>query len=145
MSIAEFAETIRRGARGDLLAMLPYAATLGLVLDRDGDDLRLVMPYADGLIGAPGRLHGGAIAGLLELAGIATLLAALPGDEPLPQLKPVTVTVDYLREGAARDTVAAATLTRLGRRVANLNVVAWQDDRGRPIATAKLNIILDRA
>lgn len=144
MTLAAFAEAVRTGERGDRLDMLSYAATLGLVLDRDGDDLRLVMPFEAGLIGAPGRLHGGAIAGLLELAGIAALLTALDPDEPLPAMKPVTATVDYLREGAALDTRAAATVTRLGRRVANLNAVAWQYDHSRPIATAKLNIILDR-
>ena len=144
MTLAAFAEAARTGVAGDRLDMLPYAATLGLILDRDGDDLRLVMPFHDGLIGAPGRLHGGAIAGLFELAGLAALLVAFDPGDALPVMKPVTATVDYLREGAARDTLAVATVTRLGRRVANLHAVAWQDDPGRPIARARLNIILDR-
>lgn len=144
MSLTGFFAALRSGERGLVLDMLPYAATLGVVLDRGGDELRLVMPFAPTLLGAPERLHGGAIAGLLELAGLATLLLALPDDEALPVVKPVTATVDYLRGGAMRETMATATLTRLGRRVANLGAVAWQYDHQRPIATAKLNFILRR-
>ena len=144
MTIALAIAALRGGGRDIALDMLPYAHFLGVRADVDGDDVRLVMPFDDRLIGSPGRLHGGAVAGLLELAGVARLLVAL-GDEAVPPLlKPVTVTVDYLREGRAQPTFAAATLTRLGRRIANLHVLAWQYDHGRPIASANLNILLDR-
>lgn len=144
MTIALAMAALRGGGRDIALDMLPYAHFLKLRADVDADEVRLVMPFDDRLIGAPGRLHGGATAGLLELAGVVRLLVALDADEAPPQLKPVTVTVDYLREGAARPTHAAATLTRLGRRIANLHAVAWQIDRARPIAAANLNILLDR-
>jgi uncharacterized protein (TIGR00369 family) len=144
MTTALAIAALRGGGRDIALDMLPYAHFLGVRADVDGDDVRLVMPFDEQLIGAPGRLHGGAVAGLLELAGVARLLVAL-GDEAVPPLlKPVTVTVDYLREGRAQPTFAAATLTRLGRRIANLHVLAWQYDHGRPIASANLNILLDR-
>lgn len=148
MSLEPLRALLRAGPRGVALDLLPYPRLLGVVLDGGGDGgddgVRLRMPFGEALIGAPGRLHGGAIAGLLELAGMAALLLALPGDEPLPRFKPLTATVDYLRAGAMRDTYAEATITRLGRRVANLDAVAWQYDHTRPIATAKLNIILAR-
>ena len=144
MSTREWADALRRSGRGDKLGSLPYAVLLGVVADHDGSDFKLIMPYREALIGSPGRLHGGAIAGLLELAALATLLLALPEDEKLPEIKPVTVTVDFMREGGMRDTFAAATITRLGRRVANLRSVAWQYDYSRPIAAANLNIVLAR-
>lgn len=144
MSLAPVRALLQRGAKGTALDLLPYPRLLGVTFDNDGDEVRLKMPFAAALIGSPERLHGGAVAGLLELAGMATLLLALPDDEPLPAFKPLTATVDYLRAGAMRDTFAVATLTRLGRRVANLSAVAWQYDHRRPIATAKLNIILAR-
>lgn len=144
MSIAEATLALRAGGRGISLGMLPYARLLDVRADRDGDEVALFMPFHERLVGAPGRLHGGAVAGLLELAGIARLLVALEDEAPPPLMKLLTVTVDYLREGGGQGTHASATLTRKGRRIANLHAVAWQYDHSRPIATANLNYLLDR-
>ena len=58
----------------------------------------------------------------------------------------VTVTVDYLRGGAETlgDTFAVATIERLGGRIANVESVAWQAERSKPIATAQINFLLER-
>ncbi len=112
--------------------------TLGL--RRDG--ARVVMPFDDGFIGRPGFLHGGAIAGLLECTAWMTVLDALPDGATI---KPVTVTVDYLRGGTHVETYAQAQIIRLGRRLANVLVTAWQDDRAKPIATANLKMMIERA
>lgn len=130
------------------LDLLPYAALLGLSFERRDEQLVLVMPFADELIGSPGRLHGGAIAGLLELAGLLTVIAAQPEGETLPRVRPVTVTVDYMREGGPETSRAAACITRLGRRIVNVHAQAWQDREGsggrdRPIASAHINFVLD--
>ncbi|QMW24575.1 PaaI family thioesterase [Sandaracinobacteroides saxicola] len=99
------------------------------------------MPFDPGLIGAPERLHGGSIAGFLEVAAIVALRERLGAGVAI---KPVNVTVDYLRVGLMRDTFAAVEITRAGRRVANLRATAWQDGRDRPIATATINALLER-
>ena len=145
MTIALARAALRAGGRGIVLDMLPYAARLDVRADRDGDEVALFMPFHEHLVGAPGRLHGGAVAGLLELAAVARLLLALDDEDAMPALKLITCTVDYLREGGGQGTHAAATLTRQGRRVANLHAVAWQYDHSRPIATANLNYLLDRS
>ena len=144
MTIAMASAALRAGGRGILLDMLPYAGLMDVRTDRDGEDIALFMPFHERLVGAPGRLHGGAVAGLLELAGIARLLVALEGEDRLPTVKLITCTVDFLREGGGQGTHATATLNRQGRRVANLHAVAWQYDHSRPIATANLNYLLDR-
>jgi acyl-coenzyme A thioesterase PaaI-like protein len=146
MSFASLAEELRAGPSSGSLESLPYAAYLGLHYAVHGRELVITMPYAEHLVGQPypPRLHGGTVAGLLEIAATATLLIRLPRDEPLPAVKPVNVTVDYLRAGAPRDTYAAATINRLGRRIANLRVAAWQEDREAPIAVAHMNIMLAR-
>jgi uncharacterized protein (TIGR00369 family) len=100
------------------------------------------MPIADGLLGRPGFLHGGAIAGLLENAAWVAVLDAIPDDA---RIKPITVTVDYLRGGAMAETYAEAQIVRLGRRIANVLVTAWQEDRAKPIATANLKMMIERA
>ncbi len=122
----------------------PYAILLGLsAIERDGAAL-FVMPYHAGVVGRPGYLHGGAIAGLLEFAAFEALAAAI--DDPAVAMKPVTVTVDYMRGGteALGDTFATATIERLGNRIANVESVAWQADRSKPIATAQINFLLER-
>lgn len=118
--------------------LAPYAALLGI--EAEGEEL--VMRFGPHLIGAPGRLHGGAVAGLMEIAANWAARAHL--DDPGATLKPINVTVDYLREGALVETRARAILMRMGRRVANVRVEAWQDDRARLIAAARLNFLIVR-
>lgn len=120
----------------------PYAELLRLRIDESDDGLRFVMPFHDDVVGRPGFLHGGAIAGLLEFAAFVTLRRAL-GDESVV-MKPITVTVDYMRGGADRDTLASATIERLGKRIANVEAFAWQEERSRPIAAARINFLLER-
>ena len=132
-----------RSGRHGRLDMLPYARRLDLSFDRDDDEVRLLMPFAAGLVGAPGRLHGGALAGLLEMAALVAVVVALPDDDRLPRLRPVTLTVDFMREGTPVDTHAAAEITRLGRRIANVTARAWQFERARPIAAANINFLID--
>lgn len=102
------------------------------------------MPFHDDVVGRPGYLHGGAIAGLLEFAAFETLRQAI-GDDSVA-MKPVTVTVDYLRgAGASRGaTHAAACIERLGNRIANVEANCWQTDRERPVATARITFLLER-
>ena len=120
----------------------PYARLLELSIDDSGDAPRFVMPFHDDVIGRPGFLHGGAIAGLLEFAAFHTLRHAI-GDDAVT-MKPITVTVDYLRGGGPRETFAEAIVERLGNRIANVEVFAWQAERDKPIASARINFLLDR-
>ena len=120
----------------------PFAQLLQLRVEEDDDAPLFVMPFHDDVIGRPGYLHGGAIAGLLEFAAFTGLARAI-GD-PAVVMKPITVTIDYMRGGTARDTFAAAIVERLGSRIANVEAFAWQKDRAKPIASARVNFLLDR-
>ena len=119
----------------------PYAQLLQLRTEERDGSLRFVMPFHDDVVGRPGFLHGGAIAGLLEFAAFTALSRAI-GDEIVK--KPITVTVDYLRGGTPQDTFAEAVIERLGKRMANVEAFAWQGEPGRPIASARINFLLDR-
>ena len=122
----------------------PYAQTMGFTSERDAEGrLVILMDYEFDKMGRPGFLHGGAIAGMLEAAGYATLADALGPEDPA-RIKPVNVTVNYLRGGRDAVTRARATIQRLGRRIANLEVIAWQDDPQQPIAIAQMNLMLAR-
>ncbi|WEK41933.1 MAG: PaaI family thioesterase [Candidatus Sphingomonas colombiensis] len=122
----------------------PYAALLEATLEHDEDGAPvMVMPFHPGVLGRPGFLQGGAISGLLEVAAIAALRHAL-ANEGGGRIKPINVTVDFMRGGRDRETRAAGRITRLGNRVANVDAFAWQDDRSRPIATARMNYLIER-
>ena len=120
----------------------PYAELLGLRTERGGDgSLLWVMPFREAVVGRPGFLHGGAIAGLLEFAALGTLYDSLGAG---PTARPINVSVDFMRGGVDHDTYAAAVVTRLGSRVANVEAHAWQQDRSRPIAAARMNLLIRR-
>jgi acyl-coenzyme A thioesterase PaaI-like protein len=119
----------------------PYAELLQLRVEPGAEGRPLfVMPFHDDVVGRPGYLHGGAIAGLLEFAAYGELARALEGRGLRP--KPISVTVDFLLGGKNRDTFAVATIARLGARIANVEAFAWQKDRATPIASARINFLL---
>lgn len=121
----------------------PYAGFLGLRRERsEAGELLFIMPFGQVVTGRPGYLHGGAIAGLLEFAAFGALYEALGTKRP--EVKPINVTVQYMRGGVNHDTFATATVTRLGKRVATVEAHAWQRDRAKPIAAAQMNILLRR-
>jgi uncharacterized protein (TIGR00369 family) len=124
-------------------ALPPYADLLGIRAERTtGGRLLLVMPFGDHLIGRPDFLHGGTIAGLLEMAAFAQLHEELGVDRP--RIKPINVTVDFMRGGRDKPTRSRGTVTRLGTRVANVETTAWQDDPAKPIAAARMNYLILR-
>jgi len=120
----------------------PYAKLLKLRFDEHDGGPVVIMPFHDDVVGRPGFLHGGAIAGLLEFAAYTTLLREI-GDDTVV-MKPVTVTVDYMRPGLERETFAAGIVERLGSSFANVEAFAWQERREQPIASARLNFLLER-
>ena len=120
----------------------PYAELLKVRIDDEGGAPVIVIPFHEDVVGRPGYLHGGAIAGLLEIAAFRTLAVEI-GD-PSVVMKPVTVTVDYMRGAGQHDTFAAAKVQRLGTSIANVEATAWQENRKQPIATARLNFLLER-
>jgi uncharacterized protein (TIGR00369 family) len=126
------------------VTLLPYADFLGIQVagERAGAPL-LVMPFSEGLVGFPGRLHGGAVSGLLEIAAVAAIDATLDGEvDPRSVFKPITVTVDFMRPGRPADVHACGTVIRVGTRIANVAVSAWQDDPDRVIAAARMNLAI---
>ena len=130
-----------RGDLAGLIAAIPYASFLGLAGARVGGELIVTMRYGPDLIGNPAlpALHGGTLGALMESAAIFELLLA---SESVVLPKTITITVDYLRPAATVDTHARGVIVRHGRRVANVRVEAWQDDRARPVASANAHFLV---
>lgn len=126
--------------------MPPYGKLLGVSVEAGMEDELpiLLMPAGDVVLGRPGFLHGGALAGLLEMAAVIGLHAQLRADGGDAKIKPINVSVDFMRGGKMVDTRAQAVVNRLGRRVANVEAFAWQDDAQAPIAAARINFLIRR-
>jgi uncharacterized protein (TIGR00369 family) len=127
------------------LKLPPYAALLGASIESEDGTAApvLAMPFGDDVTGRPGFVHGGALAGLLELAAITALEHALAAESRGEAgFKPVNVTVDFMRGGREKLTRAQGHVSRLGSRIANVEAVAWQDDRDRPVAAARMNFLI---
>jgi uncharacterized protein (TIGR00369 family) len=120
----------------------PYAELLGLTIEPGAEAPVFVMPFGEDVLGRPGFLHGGAIGGLLEMAAVGALKQALGSEDA--QVKPINLTVDYMRGGRDKPTRARGAVTRLGTRVANVEAIAWQDEPERPIAAARMNYLIVR-
>ena len=124
-----------------LVERIPYARTLGVHVEQKGNEITLVMPFKDELVGnvmLP-AIHGGAIGALLEFTAVIQLLAQTEASA-LPRT--IDFSIDYLRSGRPLDTYARAVIHKHGRRVANVRVEAWQDDRDRPIASGHGHFLL---
>lgn len=127
----------------DLIATIPYAVTLGIETDLNGEVLTLVLPYLKTNIGNPmlPALHGGAIGGFMEVCAMAELRLRSPS---LPFSKPIGVNIDYLRRGKPVKTYARADIFKEGSRVANVRVRAWQESPDKPIAALSGHFLLPK-
>jgi acyl-coenzyme A thioesterase PaaI-like protein len=115
-----------------LMAAIPYAGFLGLRAEFTPLGLLCTMPFSERIIGNPvlPAIHGGVTGAFLENTALVVLMAEA-GAPRLP--KTINITIE---------TYAAGLVTRHGRRVANVRVDAWQEDRANPIAVASAHFLL---
>lgn len=115
------------------LQRVPYVRFLGMRVELAGDEMTAVLPFERKLIGNPmlPAIHGGVIGAFMEMTALAQLTLVQPGRR-VP--KTIDVTIEYLRSAGPKDIYARAILRKVGRRVANVQVEAWQDSRAKPVA-----------
>lgn len=139
LPLAELLRQVREARDYQRLAeAIPYARLLGIGVEEFEGRVRCRMRCSPQLEGHK-SLHGGALGALLESAALFELLLQ-EGTERMPQL--LSLTTEYLRAAALQDAFAQATLTRQGRRLANVRVELWQQERSRFIATAHAVFLL---
>ena len=136
---------------------IPYISFLGVTFARRGDEVTAHLAYAPKLIGNPmlPALHGGATGAFLEITAITSLAWVTALDTMVtasgwdgtfsPQPKTIDFSIDYLRSGKPQDAYARALILRRGRRVANVRVEAWQDERDKPFIAAHGHFLLPQS
>jgi uncharacterized protein (TIGR00369 family) len=139
--ITRLAEARKRGDVGRLAEAIPYAKWMRIAPETGTGELLTRMRYHEALIGNTHlpAIHGGTLGAMLEMAAIFHLLWESKA-ERVPKI--VNITVDYLRSAGPRDVIAAAKVTKQGRRMVNVFAEAWQDDRSRPVASASAHFLV---
>ena len=116
-----------------VLERIPYARFLGVRADLAGDEMTAVLPFSEHLIGNPTlpAIHGGVLGAFMEMTALAQL-SIKEGQARQPRV--IDVSIEYLRSGRPLTTFARAEIKKVGRRIANVHVEAWQDNRARLFA-----------
>ncbi|HAY05762.1 MAG TPA: PaaI family thioesterase [Hyphomonas sp.] len=124
-----------------ILKGMPFAQSLGMRCEILGDEMTAILPFQEKLIGnvTIRALHGGAIASFLELT--AMLQVFLVSDMARPP-RPINITIDYLRQGHAKDLYARAFVMKMGRRMASVRAEAWQETRNDPVSAITAHFMI---
>jgi uncharacterized protein (TIGR00369 family) len=112
----------------------PLVGHLGMRLESIGsDEATLVLPYRDELATQDDIVHGGAIAALIDTAGMAACWA----DDAVPESltgATVTLNVNYLAAARGQELAAHAVVVRRGRSMV-FSEVKVTEPTGRLVAT----------
>ena len=114
----------------------PFFTVLGLQIDEVRPDFcRMRLPFRPGLRTAGEVVHGGAIASLVDSAGVVAVWSNVPPE--VTHGATASMTVNYLAAAEAVDLVAEAQVIRRGRSVvfADVNVLSLS---GEPVAKGSL-------
>ena len=115
----------------------PLVAHLGLRLDSIGtDEATLVLPFRPELATMDDVIHGGAIASLIDTAGMAASWAD-DAEPESPSGSTVTLNVNYLSAARGQDLTARAVVTRRGRNMV-FSEVRVTESTGRLVATGSV-------
>lgn len=110
--------------------IVPYAQDLELIVGKNETQERIVkLPFADRHVGNPmtRALQGGIFLGFLECAGSAYVLDLYP---ELNQISSASFFMEYLKAPKPQDTFASVKASKVGRRVVNVDISAFQLGRG---------------
>lgn len=120
---------------------IPYAAYLGVGVFKQAGVRHYHLPFREGLLGNAhiGAMHGGVIAGFLE---ISAQIEVLIGQRQRRVPGPIDFNIDYLRSAKSVDSFVACRVLRQGSRVAQVQANCWQADADKPVAFARINFLL---
>jgi len=131
-------------ASGDYTALvreIPYANYLAISVQQTDVGLQFHLPFREDLLGNTrlGALHGGVVASFLEISAQLQVLISqnqrrVPG--------PIDFAVDYLRSAKSQESMVNCRVLRQGSRVAQVQAECWQTDPATPVATARVNFLL---
>ena len=153
MTGEEFSQAYHRARSEDkaqyLVEALPYANFLGMEALKVNNAWQFRLPPRPHNIGNPvlPALHGGAIAGFMEMSAVVHVFMTMDverisGHEArVPKI--IDFSIDYIRACRLETTFAACEVLRRGRKVTNIAIRVWQQDPNVLAATARAHYLLD--
>ena len=135
------AEARTNGCPQKLLDIIPYSDFIGATAEIHNGKLVLMLAPRPSNIGNPSlpAIHGGVVAGFLELTATMELLYTLNMDH-FPKV--IDFSLDYLRPARYKTTYASCRVLREGNRLINASIIAWQEDVELPVATARCHFLI---
>jgi uncharacterized protein (TIGR00369 family) len=134
-------EQIRSLVEGFIVGS-PYARLLGVVTEAiEVDRVRFRLPYREHLTTIGDMVHGGAIAGLVDVAATAACWAS-PTVDASTRGTTIGFTVNYLNAGRGQDLIATADVIQRGKSIVIAEVaIRTADDTyvARAVVTYKLS------
>lgn len=133
-------ETVQRIARE--AQQQPIAQWLGYeAFVREGHVLHR-LNFHERHIGNPliRALHGGVVAAFMEFAALRWAAASM--SVHVTDLRLVSTDINYLQSTVAGDLTAKIEPERVGRRMAFLSAIGWQEDETTPVASARMCVRL---
>ena len=120
----------------------PFARELGIVTEAiEVDRVRLRLPYREAVTTIGDMVHGGAIAGLVDVVATAGCWAS-PSVDPSARGTTIGFTINYLNAGRGQDLIATADVIQRGKAISICEVtVRGADDTlvARAVVTYKLS------
>ena len=118
---------------------------LGLIVSQVHGKNNYLLTPTEQHIGNPAirALHGGVVATFMErVAQIELTIRQDANGIGRNVIDPINFNVDYLLPAKYEPLHAFATISRTGRRLATVEVIAWQADKNRPVAKATCSFSL---
>lgn len=114
----------------------PFFDLLGMQVEEVASDFcRMRLPFRPELQQAGGLVHGGAIASLMDSAGVMAIKGRT--DSEINGVPTITMTVNYLAPARGIDVLAEAKIIRRGRSIVFADVKALSPS-GELLATAQV-------
>ncbi|MGE0407716.1 MAG: PaaI family thioesterase [Amphiplicatus sp.] len=123
------------------LAESPLSSWLCFTVRETSDGRIYAIAPGDAHVGNPliKALHGGIVSTFLEIAAHHELHGALPPDG---DSEAININVDYLKSAKLAPLFARARIAKIGRRLAFVDCIAWQESEDNPVAKAACSFCL---